>query len=109
MSKLKEFLDKEKIDTRAVLAASKRIERLRPEDRVIKMAKKLVKKGSADDKVKEAAGKKGRSGKKVARPLLAKALDGKKLSGPQKTRITRAINDVLKRKKKSEVTYRDLF
>ena len=43
MSKLGDFLSKNKIDTRRLVAASKSIEALKPEDRKIKLAKRAAK------------------------------------------------------------------
>ena len=43
MSKLSDYLKKNKIDARRVVAASKTIEGLRPEDRAIRLARKQTK------------------------------------------------------------------
>jgi len=109
MSKLSDFLKKNKIDARRILIASDQIESHQPEDRAIRLAKRDAKAPEASDEVKELAGKKPRSGRPVAGPTLRAALEGKPLTGPQKTRITRAINKVLVVKKKGEVTLRELF
>ncbi|HEX2678301.1 MAG TPA: hypothetical protein VHM19_16725 [Polyangiales bacterium] len=111
MTKLADFLKKQKIDSRRVLVASKELEQLRREDRVIKLAKKTAKSGdeAAKEKVKETAAKKPRSGRPVSGPTLARALAGGSVSGAAKTRITRAVNAVLTTKKKNEAALRDLF
>ncbi len=109
MSKLDELLSKSKIDPRRVLAASKKVEALRDEDRSIKLAKKRAKAGKATDAEKERATEKGRSGKAVTPPMLRKAREGAKLSGPGKQRILRAVNHVLTTKKSEPVTLADLF
>jgi len=46
-SKFAEFLEKNKIDARRVMAASRKLEQLRPEDRSIKLAKRLPKRPAA--------------------------------------------------------------
>ncbi|MCB0271342.1 MAG: hypothetical protein KDH95_24520, partial [Calditrichaeota bacterium] len=79
MSKLSTVLEKSKIDPRRVIAASKKIEGLRPEDRRVKMARKLAKKPEAKDDVKELAAKKPRSGRAVSPPTLAAAKKKKKV------------------------------
>ena len=111
MTKLADYLNKQKIDARRVLAASHDIEQLRREDRVIRLAKKVAK--GADEKAKEAvkevAAKKPRSGRPVSAPTMARALGGGTLSGAAKTRIVRAVNAVLTTKKKNEAALRDLF
>ena len=110
MSKLSDFLEKNKIDPRRVVAASKNIERLRDEDREVRLAQGKVKQGGdVPDAVKEIAAKGRRSGRPVTPPTLKKALEGKDISNKAKTRVTRAVNEVLKTKKKDEVSAQDLF
>lgn len=107
MSKLNDYLKKQNIDPRRVIAASREIEALRPEDRATKLAKERAKGG--DENAKEAAAKKPRSGKPVSAPTMARALAGDALSGAAKTRVLRAVNAVLGKKKKGEANLRDLF
>jgi hypothetical protein len=45
----------------------------------------------------------------VTGAAIVKAMDGRDVSGPVKTRIVRAVNALLVQKKKSEVAFRDLF
>jgi hypothetical protein len=111
MTKLSDFLKKQKIDARRVLVASRDLEQLRREDRVIKLAKHRLKGAdeAAKDAAKEVAAKKPRSGRPVSGPTLDRALEGGKISGAAKTRIVRAVNAVLTTKKKNEAALRDLF
>ncbi len=109
MSKLSDFLEQQGISQRQLLASSKKLESLRSEDYAIRLAKRRVRAGSASDAEKAQAETKGRSGKPVSQPSLSQALKGEKISGPAKTRIVRAINQVLKQKKKDEVELRALF
>ena len=110
MSKLNDFLTKEKIDHRRLRSASKKEEALRPEDRAVRLARRAVRgEGQATDTEKELAAKAVRSGRPVAPPTLQKALRGDKVSSAAKARITRAVNRVLKARKKSEVAAADLF
>ena len=105
MSKLSDFLSKKKIDHRRILTISKKLEALQPEDRAAKLAKKKRSKPEEG----AAAPKKPRSGRPVSPPTLHAAIAGQAISGPAKTRITRAVNAVLSQKKQAEVGVRDLF
>ena len=104
-SKLAEFLKNNKIDPRRIRVASKELEKFRPEDRALKLKKRQSK--AADAKAE--AGPKPRSGRPVTAPLLDRALTGKAVAGPAKTRILRAVNRVLEQKKKEPVDLRALF
>lgn len=113
-SRFTEFLSTEKIDPRRVLAASRQIERLRPEDRAIRLEKRLAKKsGEAPAAPAEGEEKKEvvkrRSGRAVTPRLLTAAQTGGTLSGPQKTRLLRAVNRVLEQKKREPVELRKIF
>jgi hypothetical protein len=107
MSKLQDYLSKQNIDARRILAASHELEANRPEDRATRLAKKRAKGG--DDAAKEAAAKKPRSGKPLSRPTLDRALAGGPVSGAAKSRLLRALNVVLGAKKKGEAGIRDVF
>jgi hypothetical protein len=113
-SRFSEFLTNEKIDPRRLLVASRQIERLRPEDRALRLKKRLGKKsGEAPaaapaDAEKEAPAKR-RSGRTITPRLLSAAQTGGSLSGAQKTRLLRALNRVLEQKKKDPVDIRKVF
>ena len=110
-SRFSEFLSTEKIDPRRLLVASRQIERLRPEDRQIRLKKRLGKSADAAagaDAAKPEAVKR-RSGRVVTPRLLHAATAGGTLSGPQKTRLLRALNRVLEQKKKEPVELRKVF
>jgi hypothetical protein len=107
MSKFGEYLENNQIDPRRILVASKKLEALRPEDRAIKLLKRKARTEEKPDK--EAPTEKPRSGRPVTRPALDVALRGDKLSTAAKKRILRAVNAVLKQKKKGEVALDDLF
>lgn len=90
------------------MAASRQIERLLPEDRAIKLRKRLAKKAEAgDNAVKET--RKPRTGRPVTPRAIQAALIGKPVSGPTKTRILRAVNRLLEQKKLDLVDLRALF
>lgn len=110
-SKFAEFLEKNKIDPRRILAASSELERLRPEDRALKLARRSGKKaeGGAPATEEKAAPQKRRSGRPVTSRALAAAQSGKPVPGPAKTRIVRAVNLLLSQKKKEPVDLRALF
>ena len=107
MSKFKDYLGKKKVDPRRILVASKKLEALRPEDRAIRLARHQARKG--DEKAKEAAATKPRSGRAVSQPTLDRALRGDKLSSATRARVLRAVNAVLAQKKKGEASAADLF
>jgi hypothetical protein len=110
MSKLSDFLTNEKIDPRRVIAASHRVESLQPGDRVVRLARHRVRKGSASDAEKERAqGGSPRSGRPVTPPTLDRALSGKSLPRKAKQRIVRAVNHVRTQRKQPEVQRADLF
>lgn len=108
-SKFADFLSANKIDPRRVAAASRELERLRPEDRAKKLARKTAKK--SETKPAEGAEKPGkpRSGRPATGRLLAAASAGKPISGPAKSRLLRAVNQVLEQKKKSATDLKSLF
>ena len=105
-SKLAEFLKTHKIDPRRVRVVSRDLEKLRPEDRAVKLKRRQSK---AADAGKGEAGPKPRSGRPVTAPLLDRALTGKAVGGPEKTRILKAVNRVLEQKKKEPVDIRKVF
>jgi hypothetical protein len=109
-TKIEDFLKEKKIDPRRILVASAEIERLRREDRAIKLAKRVARKSDDAAKKKEGlAGKKPRTGRPVTERALTAALTGKPISGPSKTRILRALNHVLEQKKQEQVELAALF
>jgi hypothetical protein len=110
-SKFAQFLSDKGIDPRRVPVASRAIERLRPQDRRIRLERKRAKSqegGGGGDKDKTPAAK-PRSGRVVTMRLLREASEGKRISGPAKQRLVRAINRILEQKKKDPVDLRALF
>jgi len=105
-SKFAEFLEKNKIDARRLIGASRKVEQLRPEDRAIRLAKRQAKGGGEK---KEGTPQKPRSGRPVTPRAVTAAKAGKSLTGPAKTRLVRAVNYVLSQKKAEPVDIRALF
>ena len=110
-SKFSQYLADNKIDPRRIIAASKEIEALRPEDRRAKAAKRSA---AASDKPAAAADgaakpAKPRSGRPVNAVLLRRLEAGGKVSGPAKQRLVRALNHILAGRKKDAVEVRALF
>ncbi len=103
-SKFAEFIESKKIDPRRIVAVSRRMERLRPEDRVLKQKKR---KGAAAEGEEKPA--KPRSGRPVTPVLLERINAGKPVSGAAKTRVLRAVNAVLEQKKEQPVELKQLF
>ncbi len=109
MSKISDFITKEKIDPRRVLSASKTIEGLRPKDRAIRLARGRVRKGKPSEAETELAAQEARSGKAVTKPLFDRVLSGETVSSKARGRVLRAINHILVSKKKDAVKLEDLF
>jgi hypothetical protein len=109
-TKFAQFISARKLDSRRVLAASHRLERLRREDRGIKLNKRRAR-GGADgaDASAPKETRKPRSGRPVTRRAFEAAMQGGELSGATKTRILRAINHLLELKKLEKVDLRVLF
>jgi hypothetical protein len=109
MSKLSDWMKKNKMDARRLISVSRSLEGLQPEDRKQKALRAKVKGGAATDEEKEKAKTKPRSGRPVTPPMLARALQGTTVPGPAKTRILRAVNAILETKKKTAVQLKELF
>src|SRR4051812_36500244 len=109
-TKFDAFLSEKKINPLRILAASEKIERLRPEDRAIRLARRIARKSEDGGKKKEGiAAQKPRSGRPVTQRTINAAIAGKDLSGPAKTRLLRAINHLLEQKKQEKVTAAAIF
>lgn len=110
-TKFQAFLTEKKIDPRRVIAASHDLERLRPEDRAIRLAKRVARKSEDAEKRKKEglAAQKPRSGRPVTDRAIAAAMSGKTLSGPSKNRILKAVNHILGQRKQEPVDLRALF
>jgi hypothetical protein len=107
-SKFSEFLQANQLDPRRLRATSRSLEKLRPEDRAIRLRQRRAR-GAENAPEAEASKKKPRSGRPATEPLLRLALAGKPLPGPGKTRLLRAVNRLLEQKKKEPVDLRALF
>lgn len=106
-SKFSEFLATNKIDPRRIVAASKKLEALRPEDRRLRLAKR---KGAGDKPAAaEAVTAKPRSGRPVSPVLLRRVEAGGKVTGSAKQKLLRAVNAILEQRKKDPVELRALF
>jgi hypothetical protein len=103
------FIASKKLDPRRILIASRKIEGLRPEDRLVKLKKRLHKAAGDAASADSKETRKPRSGRPVTDRALAAALKGGKLSGPTKTRLLRAVNHLLEQKKQEQVDARALF
>lgn len=107
-TKFAQFLTDNGIDPRRVLVASRTVERLRPDDRRIRLALKRARseEGSSEKKPET----KPRSGRPVTPRLLRDASEeGKRIPAPAKQRLLRAVNRILEQKTKDPVELRTLF
>lgn len=107
-NKFVSVLNDSKIDPIRLIAASKKIEALQPEDRAIKLAKRAAV-GKEDDAAKAARAKKPRSGRPVTTRLVTTAIKGGVIPGPSKTRLLKAVNAVRATKKLPAVELKALF
>lgn len=109
MTKFAKFLEESKIDPRRVIAASRLLERLSPEDRQF-LAESARKRALAGKKAAlKAERKKLHSNRPITAPLIDAAKAGKTVAGPCKTRLLRAVNRILEQKKQPVVDLRVLF
>ncbi|MBX3182805.1 MAG: hypothetical protein KIT72_18570 [Polyangiaceae bacterium] len=109
-TKFAEFLQTQKIDPRRLIASSRQIERLRPEDRAARLlARRNRKKESSDDEGADGEKAKRRSGRTITPRLITGAQSGKAVSGSAKTRLLRAVNRLLEQRKQDPVDLRALF
>jgi hypothetical protein len=108
-SKIEAFLKEKKIDVRRILAASAELERLRREDRGIRLTKRTARKGEDADAKKKAAELKPRTGRPVTQRAIDAVLAGKQVAGPVKTRILRAVNHLLEQKKQEKIELAAIF
>jgi hypothetical protein len=112
-SKFAQFLKDNKIDSRRLLVASRGIEKLRPEDRKIKLSKRQAKASTGNQAAAEGEEKKAPAKPRSGRPVTSRVLDaatgGKPIPGPAKNRLLRAVNHVLTQKKKPAVDLRAIF
>jgi transposase len=107
-TKLSAFLTENKLNQDRLLAVSHKLESLRPEDRVAKLAKRQ-KRGAEGGDAEKVEIAKPRSGRAVTPRALSAALTGGTISGPTKQRILRAVNYLLEQKKKTAVELKTLF
>ncbi len=107
-SKFAQFIASKKLDARRILAASHRLERLSPEDRLIKLNKRLAKAGEGGENAPKET-RKPKSGRPVTQRAMDAALAGGTVSGPTKTRILKAVNYLLEQKKQDKVELKSLF
>ena len=107
-SKFSQFLASKKLDARRLVAASRHLERLQPEDRQIKLNKRKAKGGEGGENAPKET-RKPRSGRPVTPRAMSAALGGKPVSGPTKNRILRAVNHLLEQKKQEKVDLKALF
>ena len=106
-SKFSQLLASKKIDPRRILVASRQIEKLTSEDRLIRLNKRRAKSGEGDKEEKES--RKPHTGRPVTQRALDAALAGAEVSGPTKSRLLRAVNRVLEQKKQEQVDLKALF
>jgi hypothetical protein len=109
-TKFDAFLTEKKIDPRRIIAASTKLERLHPEDRAIRLARRIARKSEDGGTKKEGiAAKKPHTGRPVTQRTIDAARKGKEISGPAKTRLLRAVNHLLEQKKLEKVDLKALF
>jgi hypothetical protein len=120
-SKFATFLSSKKLDPRRVLVASRKLEQLRAEDRLLKLARRRAKSGGGapaegakeggegGEKKAPEAPRKPRSGRPITPRALHAAMNGGPLSGPAKSRLLRAVNYLLEQKKAEKVDLKALF
>jgi hypothetical protein len=106
-TKFDTFLTDNKIDPRRLLSASRQIERLRGDDRRIRLALSQARKSEVAKRPEGLS--KPRSGRPVNPKTLRDASAGLKLSTAARTRLLRAVNRILEQKKCDAVALDALF
>ncbi|MFC1641238.1 hypothetical protein ACFL5O_00920 [Myxococcota bacterium] len=107
VSKFAQCLSDSGVDPRRLVSTSRKLERLRPEDRRIRLERRQARSDESQAQKKQFA--KTRSGRPLTSRQLQRAVDGKPIPSPVKTRLLRAMNQILEQKKKSPIGLRDLF
>jgi hypothetical protein len=107
-SKFAKFIASKKLDQRRIIAVSRKLERLQPEDRLIRLKKRQARGGEGGENAPKET-RKPRSGRPVTQRALAAAMGGGEVSGPTKNRILRAVNYLLEQKKQEKIDLRALF
>ena len=97
------FIASKKLDPRRILIASRTIEANQPEDRLIRLKKRLARAAGDAPGDRSQRDAKAALGPARHRRAMQAALAGGKLSGPTKTRLVRAVNRVLEQKKQALV------
>ncbi|MDP9151299.1 MAG: hypothetical protein M3O36_15355 [Myxococcota bacterium] len=108
-TKFAQFIATRKLDPRRILAASHRLERLLPEDRAIRRAKRRARTPNDGAEKAPPETRKPHSGRPITPRALEAAVHGQSLSGATKTRMLRAINHLLELRKQEKVDLRALF
>jgi hypothetical protein len=108
-SKFASFIAAKKLDPRRIIIASRKLEHLRPEDRLIRLNKRQGRAAGDSAGATPKETRKPRSGRPVTGRAMKAALGGGQLSGPTKTRILRAVNHLLEQKKQDQADLRTLF
>jgi len=108
-AKFASFIASKKLDPRRIIVASRKLERLRPEDRLIRLNKRHASAAGDSGGAAPKETRKPRSGRPVTGRAMKAALSGGQLSGPTKTRILRAVNHLLEQKKQDQTDLRALF
>ena len=111
MPTFKEFLDANGITPERLLRTSMRIEASRPEDRVLRVARKQLRIRRAGDKAgySEAGIGKPRSGRGVGEQSLLAALHDRPLPSAVRSKLVRAVNALIARSGSAAVDARALF
>ena len=105
MSKFADLVAQKKLDLRRIVIASTALEKLRPEDRAVRLAHR----NRAEGKPSGNLGPERRSGRPITPRALDAAAAGKSLTGPQKYRLLAAGNRIVEQKKQPAVTLAELF
>lgn len=102
------YLKENKIDPIRVIVASRAVETLTAADRKIRLEKRRAR-GKEDEASKAVRAQKPRSGKPISEQTLLRAIKGGDVTGPQKTRIVRAMARVAEQKKLTAPEMSNLF
>ncbi len=108
MGTFSEFLDSKGLKDEDILQRSRRMETLRSKDRELRRLRALKRRKAPQQSYEEAGIEKPRSGRPLQREHLAAARNDIPVPGPVRSKILRAVNDLLAKRGES-VTAPELF
>lgn len=109
MGQFADFLSEKGLSPDQILRVSRRIESLRDADRALMRKRALKRRTSAGQSYEEANLAKPRSGRPLRPGHLAAATGDQPVPGPVRTKLVRAVNQILQKKGQEPIRHPQLF